>query len=160
MVVVTPYKYPPDLDQYGSVNSYTRSTSTGDTTDIAYHVDYDKMFSGAYKKNFIRNEHELVAGQSVWIEKVVYNNPATIVFWSDGTKTVSKCSKNDTYDKEKGLLLCVFQKFVGKQEVSALLAEWCNLPSVASIVAVTDTRCTYCKEIKLADVRRHYKKNK
>lgn len=47
------------------------------------------------------------------IEKVIFNNPATIVFWSDGTKTVVKCSENDVYDPEKGLAMAVSKKFLG-----------------------------------------------
>ena len=33
------------------------------------------------------------------IKRVVFNDPATIVFWKDGTKTVVKCSKGDTFSK-------------------------------------------------------------
>lgn len=60
------------------------------------------------------------------IEKVLFQNPATIVFWSDGTKTVVNCMDNvetkkkivdgkeviirkprkcDTYSKEAGLAM-------------------------------------------------------
>ena len=44
------------------------------------------------------------------IEKVTFNDPATIVFWKDGTKTVSKCHKGDTYNKETGLAMCIIRK--------------------------------------------------
>ena len=47
------------------------------------------------------------------IKKVIFNNPATIVFWSDGTKTVVKCGKNDIYDPEKGLAMAVAKKYLG-----------------------------------------------
>ena len=49
------------------------------------------------------------------IKKVIFNNPATIVFWKDGTKTVVKCGKNDIYDKEKGLALCIAKKLYGNK---------------------------------------------
>ena len=39
-------------------------------------------------------------------EKVIFNDKATILF-KDGKKFVSKCDSEDTYDKEKGLLLCI-----------------------------------------------------
>lgn len=39
-------------------------------------------------------------------EKVIFNDKATILF-KDGKKFVSKCDNEDTYDKEKGLLLCI-----------------------------------------------------
>lgn len=43
-------------------------------------------------------------------KKVIFNNPATIVFWNDGSKTVSKASKEDTFDKMKGFLTCYYKK--------------------------------------------------
>ena len=47
------------------------------------------------------------------IEKVIFNEPATIVFWSDGTKTVVKCDKDDIFDPEKGLAMAVAKKVLG-----------------------------------------------
>lgn len=49
------------------------------------------------------------------IEKVIFNDPATIVFWSDGTKTTVKCQPNDTYSKETGLAMCIAKKFLGNK---------------------------------------------
>lgn len=49
------------------------------------------------------------------IKKVIFNNPATIVIWEDGTKTVVKCGKDDVYDKEKGLALCFMKKALGNK---------------------------------------------
>lgn len=49
------------------------------------------------------------------ITKVVINVPATIVFWSDGTKTVVKCSKNEIFDAEKGVAMAIAKKFLPKQ---------------------------------------------
>lgn len=42
---------------------------------------------------------------------IIFHDPATIIMWSDGTKTVVKCHEEDTYDKEKGLALCYLKKF-------------------------------------------------
>lgn len=39
--------------------------------------------------------------------------PATVVEWSDGTKTVVKCGEEDTYDAEKGIALCIVKKVFG-----------------------------------------------
>lgn len=52
---------------------------------------------------------------SIAIERVIFNDPATIVIWSDKTKTVVKCQPNDTYDREKGLALCISKKFLGNK---------------------------------------------
>lgn len=45
------------------------------------------------------------------IKKVIFNDPATIVFWSDGSKTVVKRGENDTFDPEKGLAMAISKKF-------------------------------------------------
>lgn len=47
------------------------------------------------------------------VDKVVYNDPATVVIWSDGTKTVVKCHEGDVYDEREGFLLCCAKKLFG-----------------------------------------------
>lgn len=47
------------------------------------------------------------------IKKVIYNHPATIVFWADGTKTIAKCHVDDTYTREAGLAWCIAKKAAG-----------------------------------------------
>ena len=47
-----------------------------------------------------------------FIKRVKFNPPATIVFWTDNTKTVVKC-KGEDYDPEKGLAMCICKKVLG-----------------------------------------------
>jgi len=47
------------------------------------------------------------------IEKVIFNDPATIVFWTDGSKTVVRTQNNEKYDKEKGLSMAISKKMLG-----------------------------------------------
>lgn len=49
------------------------------------------------------------------IKDVIFNNPATIVLWKDGTKTVVKCQPGDVYSKETGLALCIVKKALGNE---------------------------------------------
>ena len=49
------------------------------------------------------------------IKKVIFNEPATIVFFEDGTKTVVKCQKGDTFDPEKGLAMAISKKALGNK---------------------------------------------
>ncbi len=49
------------------------------------------------------------------ITNVIYNPPATVVFWSDGTKTVVKCGDGDEFDPEKGLAMAISKKMLGNQ---------------------------------------------
>lgn len=48
------------------------------------------------------------------IKNVKFNPPATIVFWTDNTKTVVKCNGED-YDPEKGLAMCICKKMLGNK---------------------------------------------
>ena len=49
------------------------------------------------------------------IKEVIYNDPATIIIWSDGTKTVAKCEGGDVYDREKGFYICLLKELLGKK---------------------------------------------
>lgn len=46
------------------------------------------------------------------IEKVIFNGPATIVFWKDGTKTVVKYQDVDALDPEKGLAMAIAKHYL------------------------------------------------
>ena len=70
-----------------------------DTDTAARNVAYDKMRNLA-RKGFIKN--------------VIYNDPATIVFWSDETKTVVK-SEDEPFDPEKGLAMAIAKKHFGNE---------------------------------------------
>ena len=48
------------------------------------------------------------------IKDVIFNDPATIVFWSDGTKTVVK-AENEPFDREKGLAMAIAKKHLGNK---------------------------------------------
>ena len=71
------------------------------------------------KKMYIDNDitaaNALYRTFQVTPEKVIFNDPATIVFWKDGTKTVVKCMEGDTYNPEVGLAMCVCKKVFDKK---------------------------------------------
>lgn len=46
-------------------------------------------------------------------ERVIFNPPATIAIWKDGSKTVVKCDEKDEYDPMYGLSLCYMKKALG-----------------------------------------------
>ena len=48
------------------------------------------------------------------IKNVIFNYPATVVLWKDGSKTVVKCD-GDVYDAEKGLAMCIAKKALGNK---------------------------------------------
>lgn len=59
------------------------------------------------------------------IEKVVFNDPATIVIWKDKTKTVVKCQEGDEFDPEKGLAMAIAKKALGnKSNFNNTIKKW------------------------------------
>lgn len=73
---------------------------------IPIHVDY------------IQEEKQMIINPKIYysnvtIDRVIFNPPATIVLWDDGTKTVVKCSEDDEWDEEKGLALAILKKVMG-----------------------------------------------
>ena len=63
----------------------------------------------------------------VKIRDVIFSNPATVVFWSDGTKTVVKTQGGEKYDKEKGLAMAIVKKITGNtSNYYNIFKEWCG----------------------------------
>lgn len=60
-------------------------------------------------RNLYEQERQFVA------ERVIFNPPATVVYWADKTRTVVKCGKNDEYNREAGLALCYMKKALGNK---------------------------------------------
>jgi hypothetical protein len=70
----------------------------------------------SYSDHYDRNRFEKdIAPKRPEIKRVVFNEPATIVFWSDNTKTVVKCQDGDIYDPEKGLAMAIAKKYLGNK---------------------------------------------
>lgn len=49
------------------------------------------------------------------IKDVIFNPPATIVKWADGTKSVVKADNGEAYDPEKGLAMAIARKMYGNK---------------------------------------------
>lgn len=96
----------------------------------------------------------LIETAEVYITKVVYNNPATIVFWNDGTKTVAKSHGEDSYLPEVGLMICCFKKLTSGSALKNLLTDW--TPSIDEY-RYPETN-TIVKTI--SDVRKMHKENR
>lgn len=82
--------------------------------------------------------------ERVYIKEVIYNNPATIVMWSDDTKTVAKCNPADKYNPEFGLMWCILKKFYKNSAIRDTMKYWCP------------GRC----RVTLSDVRKKIKEEK
>ena len=60
--------------------------------------------------------YETVENKSVCLEdpdRIIFNPPATIVFWKDGTKTVVKCAEGEKFDPYTGFCYAFTERFLG-----------------------------------------------
>ena len=65
-------------------------------------------------------------GQPCEIKKVIFNEPATVVLWADGTKTVVKTQEGEDFDPEKGLAMAIAKKAMGNQgNYYEVFKKWC-----------------------------------
>ncbi len=83
--------------------------------DIPYvNIDTKEI---AYKKGLVKELTPI---------NVMFNPPATIVFWEDGEKTVVKCGEGEAYDKEKGLAMAFCKRvWENKGRFNNMFEEWC-----------------------------------
>lgn len=70
----------------------------------------------SYSERGIKPLFEIDNGPRYRIKDVIFNDPATIVLWADGTKTVVKCNGEQVFDPEKGLAMAIVKKYMGTNE--------------------------------------------
>lgn len=103
------------------------STTTSNTNWMPSHNPYANLIKSLTPCNIYidtDNVHSITVGKYSKkkavlssIKKVIFSNPATIVLWSDGTKTVVKCGENETFDEEKGLAIAIAKHALGNDGV-------------------------------------------
>lgn len=72
-------------------------------------------FEGHFLDVGMLSERKSITNPAFEIKNVIFNDPATVVLWEDGTKSVVKCQDGDIYNKETGLALCIAKKALGNQ---------------------------------------------
>ena len=73
-----------------------------------------RIASGAIYHNYT-GVKEATAMNAATIKNVIFAPPATVVYWSDDTKTIVKCSENDIFDPEKGLAMAIAKRAAGNK---------------------------------------------
>lgn len=88
-------------------------------------------------KIMVKPEHDYIADRMVMMPKikdVIFNNPATIVKWADGTKTVVKVQKGEPYDEEKGLAMAFIKKvYANKGNYNDIFRKWCPKKEIPKV---------------------------
>ena len=89
------------------------------TAKVSYRSLYDIRNDAEVPINIYRNILNSTYGIGSLcipeIKNVIFNDPATIVFWDDGTKTVVKCQDGDEFNPEKGLAMAIAKKAYGNK---------------------------------------------
>lgn len=89
-----------------------------------YHDYIDTDIASTYAlENLIRSSQYFLKGETTMkntnkkytpsnpIKQVIFNGPATIVYWKDGSKTVVKCQEGAVNDPEKGFAMAVARHY-------------------------------------------------
>lgn len=119
---------PTILSVYSPAASTSRLTDTcspAPVTSMKEYVDSLCRVPSTNKKTATppKRDKKVMNGR---IQNVIFNAPATIVFWTDGSKTVVKC-ENEEYDPEKGLAMAIVKKWFGNNcgYYYEVFKEWC-----------------------------------
>lgn len=84
-----------------------------------YHQDaldnarYAAQAQAMYNRTYEKEARAAMSTAS--IKNVIFAPPATIVYWSDGSKTVVKCSEKDVFDPEKELAMAIAKRCGGNK---------------------------------------------
>ena len=88
--------------------------------DVGPTLEIETVLSPYYEvtkpetSKLIANIHaDIHLNETPEVVDVIFNDPATIVFWSDNTKTVVKTQDGESYDPEKGMAMAFCKKFMG-----------------------------------------------
>ena len=86
----------------GNVCSYNHPS----IDDLVYSVDN-------YMKYNILQVQKVIYSHYNEPKKVIFNPPATIIIWNDGSKSVVKAQNGEPYDREKGFVMAYLKKLLG-----------------------------------------------
>ena len=75
------------------------------------------------------------------IDRVIFNDPATIILWKDGSKTVVKRSEDDLWDPEKGFCMAIIKKLYGRTSFIKRFME----PEEEMIILTAEEACESLK---------------
>lgn len=59
------------------------------------------------------------------IKEVLFNDPTTIVWFEDGSKSVAIAGHGDKYDRETGLATCLIKRVLGNKRYRYIMDVYC-----------------------------------
>ena len=91
-----------------------------DSMTALFQDDIKKQLNAAFGRSSVPID---ISGR---IKKIIFNPPATIIFWKDGSKTVVKCD-GEAFDPEKGMAMAISRKVLGDSyDYYNVFEKWCK----------------------------------
>lgn len=84
-----------------------------DISEKDFACDEDCGYCNSCDEFYKKCNTDFIPALRIEAKKIIINNPATIIFWADGTKTVVKCHNEDVFDAEKGIAMATLKKLCG-----------------------------------------------
>ena len=109
---------------YGQWPEYKCSYSDYFDTDVAFQKMINSLYNSRYinKINLLKEVSNMDIRNN--IKDVIFNGPATIIKWTDGTKTVVKCQEGDA-DPWVGMAMAISKKVLGnKGNFNEVFKKW------------------------------------
>lgn len=124
-----------EIEIRGILRDYDWKPNNFHFEPVRQRVDYSKFFGAMF-------------WEMPKIKDVKFNDPATIVFWVDGTKTVVKCQDDDIFDPEKGLAMAITKKALGnKGNYCNVFRKWLPKDKEAMLEYALNTSSTSINDI-------------
>ena len=111
------------LETYASSNKNVKPKESKETKKPIVKVEPKKVETPTFYSK--RNETKFTPLYMPRIREVMFNDPATICWFEDNSKTVAIAGHGDKYDKETGLAICMLKRVLGNKEYRRIMDKYC-----------------------------------
>lgn len=111
------------LETYASSNKNVKPKESKETKKPIVKVEPKKVETPTFYSK--RNETKFTPLYMPRIREVMFNDPATICWFEDNSKTVAIAGHGDKYDKETGLAICMLKRVLGNKEYRRIMDKCC-----------------------------------
>lgn len=99
-------------------NSYANWINHNYTTTL--NDSYISVFTEEDNKSVNKQKEQRNKKMNKKIKKIILNNPATVIFWNDNSKTVVKCTDGDKYNPLNGIAIAFMKGMLDKKAYNKL----------------------------------------
>lgn len=111
------------LETYASSNKNVKPKESKETKKPIVKAEPKKVETPTFYSK--RNETKFTPLYMPRIREVMFNDPATICWFEDNSKTVAIAGHGDKYDKETGLAICMLKRVLGNKEYRRIMDKYC-----------------------------------